>query len=45
MKIQVNTDRHIEGGAVLKEKVGDVVARAVERSATASRGWRFISRT
>jgi ribosome-associated translation inhibitor RaiA len=31
MKIQVNTDRHIEGGAVLKEKVGDVVARAVER--------------
>jgi ribosome-associated translation inhibitor RaiA len=31
MKIQVNTDRHIEGGTVLKEKVSDVVGRAVER--------------
>jgi ribosome-associated translation inhibitor RaiA len=31
MKIQVNTDSHIEGGAVLKEMVDDVVGRAIER--------------
>jgi ribosomal subunit interface protein len=33
MKIQVNTDRHIEGGEALKAQVGDVVGRAVERFA------------
>jgi ribosomal subunit interface protein len=33
MKIQVNTDRHIEGGEALKAQVGDVVGNAVERFA------------
>jgi ribosomal subunit interface protein len=31
MQIQVNTDRHIDGTQDLKDRVRDVVARAVER--------------
>lgn len=31
MQIQVNTDRHVEGGEALKEKVSDIVARAIDR--------------
>jgi ribosome-associated translation inhibitor RaiA len=31
MKIQVSTDRHIEGSEALKSKVSDVVAGAVDR--------------
>jgi ribosome-associated translation inhibitor RaiA len=31
MQIQVNTDRHIEGGEELKARVRDVVGRALDR--------------
>lgn len=31
MQIQVNTDRHVEGGESLKATVSDVVSRAVSR--------------
>jgi ribosome-associated translation inhibitor RaiA len=31
MQIQVNTDRHVEGGEPLKEKVSDVVSRSIDR--------------